>query len=501
MKFWMSSAAEERQVLHRVGSRIKLGSIGRSAPRAAAILTATLASLFTPIFARTPQGTSAASALTASGNYQDMAVRLLQQYIRINTSNPPGNELAAAEFFHRLFDAAHIPNKIYLFAPGRADIYAVVKGDGSRRPIVLLNHMDTVEATPAGWRAPPFSGEILNGMIYGRGAMDMKDMGIMEAVACLRAAQLRPKLKRDIVFLGTGDEEVSSAGSEWLLKHHPELVRNAEYMLTEGGANILWPDGHRIYGIDVAEKAPLWLRLTAHGEGGHGSVPIADSAPNQLARALARVANWQPPPRLIPAAAAYFKAIAPDQPAPLAREFRRIQKSMRNPSFVHRISRRPEWNILVRDTVSITEMRAGAQTNVIPAEASASLDARLLPGSNPAVFIRRLRAVIGNNSISIKTTAPFRPPNASPEDTGLYRVIENAVRESDPAALVAPTLNSGYTECQLYRPLGIACYGFTPVLVTPDIEASQHAPNERVPEAQIRRGVQLLYQIVTRSGG
>lgn len=456
-----------------------------------------LAAARAPAFAQAPQPARTAGVSTAAEPYGDMAVRLLQQYIRINTSNPPGNELAAAEFFHHLFDAARIPNQIYPFAPGRADLYAVVKGDGGERPIILLNHMDTVEATPADWRVPPFSGEFLHGMIYGRGAMDMKDMGIIEAVVCLMAARFRPKLKRDIVFLATGDEEVNSAGSAWLLKHHPELVRGAQYMLTEGGANVIWPDGQHVYGIDVAEKAPLWLRLTARGEGGHGSVPIADSAPNQLARALARIAAWQPPPRLISAAAAYFKAIASDQPEPLAREFRQIKKSMRNPRFVQQLTRKPEWNILIRDTVAITEMRAGAQTNVIPAEASASLDARLLPGSEPAVFIRQLGAVIANRSIAVETTAPFHPSNASPTDTPLYRVIANAVRASDPSALIAPALNSGYTECQMYRPLGIDCYGFSPVLVTPEVEATQHAANERVPAAQIRRGVQLLYRIVT----
>lgn len=432
--------------------------------------------------------------------YQDQAVSLLQQYIRIDTSNPPGNEMAAAQFFHRLFDAAHIPNTVYTFAPGRADFYAVLKGDGSLPPIVLLSHMDVVKAVPSEWRAPPFYGQIIDGMIYGRGAMDMKDMGVLEAMVMLIAAHEHALLKRNVVFLATGDEEVNDAGSAWLLAHHPELVRGAQYLITEGGSNIIWPHGARVYGIGVAEKAPLWLRLTARGRGGHGSVPIADSAPDQLARALSRIADWQPPARLIPPVVEYFKDIAPIEPAPLAGQFQHIERAIKKPAFLKRLSSAPEFNTLIRDTVSLTEMRAGAQTNVIPTTASADLDARLLPGSNPDHFLRELRGVIGNDSISIEKTAPFRPPNASPTDTSLYRIIKSVVERDDPGALVTPVLNSGYTESQMYRPLGITCYGFAPVLVTPEIEATEHAPNERVPVDQIRRGVKMLYQIVMEAG-
>ncbi|MGH9401394.1 MAG: M20/M25/M40 family metallo-hydrolase [Terriglobia bacterium] len=436
------------------------------------------------------------------GPYQDQAVSLLQQYIRINTSNPPGNELAAAQFFHRLFDAAHIPNTVYMFAPGRADIYAVLRGAGSLPPIVLLSHMDVVQAVPSEWRAPPFSGQIIHGMIYGRGAMDMKDMGVMEAMVMLIAARERPNLKRNLIFLATGDEEVNDQGSAWLLDHHPELVRGAGYLITEGGSNVIrstGPNGAKIYGIGVAEKAPLWLRLTAHGRGGHGSIPIPDSAPNQLARALGRIIKWQPPVQLIPAVAEYFENIASTEPQPRSSEFRHISKSIKNPAFVQRLSRAPEFNYLIRDTVSLTGMRAGTQTNVIPSAASADLDVRLLPGSDPNKFIRQLRKVIGNGAITIEKTSDFRPPNASPTDTSLYRIIKSVVQSYDPGALVTPVLNSGYTESQMYRslgPHGIVCYGFTPVLVTAAIEATEHAPNERVPVDQIRRGVKMLYQIV-----
>ena len=238
--------------------------------------------------------------------YQDETVKLMREYLRIDTSNPPGNELAAAEFFHRLFDQAGIPNTIYPYAPGRANIYAVIKGDGTLRPLVLLNHMDVVQADARSWRLPPFSGEILNGEMYGRGAQDMKDEGLLQAMVMLIAAREHLPLKRDLIFLATSDEEVNGTGSAWMLENHPELVRDAEFLITEGGSNLITRGRGTIYGVGVAEKAPFWLRLTASGRGGHGSIPIPDSAPDRLVKALARVVDWQPPIRLLPSVEQYF---------------------------------------------------------------------------------------------------------------------------------------------------------------------------------------------------
>ena len=188
--------------------------------------------------------------------------------------------MAAAEFFHRLFDQAGIPNTIYPYGAGRANIYAILKGDGTLRPLVLLNHMDVVRADPQNWKVAPFSGEIVNGELYGRGAEDMKDEGLLQAMVMLIAAREHVPLKRDLIFLATADEEVGDTGSAWIIENHPELLRQAEYLITEGGANLIYPNGKTLYEIGVAEKAPFWIRMTATARGGHGSIPIADSAPN-----------------------------------------------------------------------------------------------------------------------------------------------------------------------------------------------------------------------------
>ena len=431
--------------------------------------------------------------------YQEEAVRLLQEYLRIDTSNPPGNELAAAEFFHRLFDQAGIPHTVYVSAPGRGNIHAILKGDGSLRPLILLNHMDVVRAESANWRVPPFSGEIVEGELYGRGALDMKDEGLLHAMVMLMAARERLPLKRDLVFLATADEEVGGAGSTWMLANHPELVRGAEYLITEGGGGLIYPEPGTIYDIGVGEKAPFWIRLTATGRGGHGSIPIADSATHRLARAMQRVVDWQTPIRLLPSVEQYFHQLARREKEPRASQFRNVRKALRDPAFVKALAQDEDYNYLLRDTISLTVLKGSEQTNVIPDTAYCELDVRLLPGQDPKAFLEQLRAVVADDQIRVEPLSPFRTPNASSTGTALYRIIEEVVHEFNPEALVVPALNSGYTESQMYRPLGISCYGFAPMEITPELDATQHAANERVPVDQVRRGLKMLYEVVARA--
>lgn len=432
--------------------------------------------------------------------YQELAVRLMQEYLRINTSNPPGNELAAADYLHRLFDENGIPNTVFEYVPHRANLLATLKGEGSLRPLVLLNHLDVVRADTGGWRASPFAGEILNGEIYGRGALDMKDEGLLQAMVMIVAARERLPLKRSVIFLATSDEEVGDSGSAWIIEHHAELLQGAEYLLTEGGSNLVFPGRGTVYRVGVAEKAPFWLRLTATGRGGHGSVPIPHSATNRLVQAAKRVTDWQIPVRLLPAVEQYFHEIARLENEPRATEFRNIRKALKDPVFVRQLTEDENINYLLRDTISLTVLKAGTQTNVIPDTASCDLDVRLLPGTSPQDFLGEIRAAIADDGIRIEPISTFRTPNSSPTDTKLYRVIQDAVHRYSPQALVVPGLNSGYTESQMYRPLGMTCYGFVPIELTPELEATEHAANERVPVEQLKRGLRLLYEVVARIG-
>jgi len=432
-------------------------------------------------------------------SYQDETVQMMQQYLRIDTSNPPGNELAAAQFFHQLFDASGIPNTIYEYTPRRADLCAILKGDGSLRPFVMLNHLDVVRADSNIWREPPFSGAMVNGEMYGRGALDMKDEGLLQAMVMLIAARERLPLKRDLIFLATSDEEVGGTGSAWFLQNHADLVRNAEYLITEGGSNLILPRGGTIYGVGVAEKAPFWIRVTATGRGGHGSIPLADSAPNRLIRALRRVTDWQPPMRLLPSVEQYFQVLAALEPEPRASQFRDIRKALEDPVFARQMSQSEDYNYLLRDTVSLTVLQGSSQTNVIPDTAYAELDVRLLPGEDPQEFLVQLRHVLADEGLEVENINRFKPPNSSSANTTLYKIIEAVVHKYNPQALVAPTLDSGYTESQMYRPLGITCYGFNTLEVTEELDSTEHAANERVPVEQLRRGVKMLYEVVAQA--
>jgi acetylornithine deacetylase/succinyl-diaminopimelate desuccinylase-like protein len=431
--------------------------------------------------------------------YQDEAIVLLQKYLRVDTQNPPGNEARGAAFFHNLFDGAGIPTTMFEFAPGRANIIARLKGDGSSRPLILLNHLDTVTADANQWKVPPLSGAIVHGELYGRGALDMKGLGLMQAMVVLILARERIPLHRDVIFLGTADEEVADTGSAWMIQKHSDLFRDAEYLLTEGGTALTTPSGRSLYRIGVGEKAPLWITMTARGTGGHGSVPIPDSAPNRLVRAAARIADWQPPIRLLPPVEEYLRRIGPLEEQPLAGRLANIAEALKDTQFIRDLPvRYPRINVLLRSTVSLSMLEGGRQFNVIPDTATAKLDCRLLPGEDPAAFIEQLRAVIADDHITLEVASDFGAANASPTTSALYQILEQSVKDSDPRAVVAAFLDQGYTESQMYRKLGIAAYGFNPTLVSPEQNATKHAANERVPVEQFRRSLPLLFEVVRR---
>jgi len=428
--------------------------------------------------------------------YQDMAVDLMQQYLRVNTSNPPGNEIEAARFLKKVFDQHGIENEIFEFKPGRANIIARLKGNGSKRPIILLSHMDVVTAEPASWEVDPFAGIIKNNSIYGRGALDMKGEGLLHLMTMILLKREGPPLSRDVIFLGTADEEVDDEGSLWMIANKADLFKNAEYVLTEGGDNLLEGDSVKVVGVDVAEKAPFWLRLTATGLPGHGSRPVNDSATNRLIRAMNRILDWETPVKLLPAVEQFFKDIAPLQAEPLRTSFLNIRESLKNTDFAKALTSQREFNFLVRNTISITMLSGSKQTNVIPNAATCNLDVRLLPGESPDEFLKALTAVIADPSIKIENINRFKQPNSSPIDTELFSLIARKTKEKHPGAVVTTKMLSGYTESQLYRQLGITAYGWAPIYTTSEEDEGVHGNNERISVKNVREGTRELYEIV-----
>lgn len=425
------------------------------------------------------------------------ALKRLVAYLQVDTSNPPGNELRAARFFQEWFEAEGIEVKVYEFEPGRADLVARLPGSGAERPLLLMNHTDVVTANASRWRVAPFSGAILDGYVYGRGALDMKGEGLVQAMVFVLLKRAGLPLSRDVYFIATADEEVSFRGAFWLMQNKPELLQGAEFILTEGGLNLVEDGELRFVGIDNAEKAPLWLRLRARGTPGHGSRPSRDAATHRLVRALARVAEWETPIEVLPGVEKFFRDIADQEPPERAERFRHLHEAVKDPEFLASLTSDPAYNYLLRNTVSITVLEGGPQTNVLPGEAVAHLDVRLLPGQSHKDFLAQLRAVLADNGIEIEMLQErYRPATSSPTDSAVVRAVEAVAAKRFPGSLVTTRMLSGYTECGILRELGPSCYGVSPFLVDRNEEATEHGDNERVSVENLQRGLHFYYEVV-----
>jgi len=432
--------------------------------------------------------------------YADLALQWQREYLRIDTTNPPGNEVRAADFFKKILDQEGIENRVFNYAPGRADVWARVPHTTSspRRPIVLLNHMDVVTSDASHWKAPPFSAEIVDGSIYGRGAQDMKNEGLAQFMVMVMLKRENVQLDRDVIFLAVSDEEVDGTGSDWFIEHQRDLLGNAEFLINEGGENLLEANGHVKYvGVDVGEKAAFWLHVVAHGRAGHGSLPIADSAPNRLVEALNRIIAYRTPLKVLPVAEEFLRAMAPYESPERAEKFRNIRKALEDKTFQREVEQDESLNYLLRDTIALTMLGGSEQTNVIPPEAWANLDVRLLPGDDPTQFLETIRQVVNDPNVSIEPlNADFRLANSSPTNTALYGAIEKVSAIYFPGTPVVPRLDSGYTENQRYRPLGINSYGFTPYTSTDEEGSTEHGNDERIRVEEVRRGFRVLYDVV-----
>ena len=447
-----------------------------------------------------------AAALVASpvrgqdaASWDDLAVRLLRQYLQIDTTNPPGNELKAALFYKSLLEREGIPVVMDEFAPGRANLLATLKGNGTRRPLILANHMDVVPADASRWSVAPFSGLRKDGLVYGRGSEDMKTEGILQLLSVVRLKREGTSLDRDVLFLATADEEADFAGALRAISPEGWLdrLKDAEFLMTEGGENLADASGRPSYfGVETAEKGPFWLRLRTAGTPGHGSRPITDSAPNRLVRALERVRLHKTEMKVLPSVQTFFQDQASRVSGPRAAWYRDLRAALADPVAARTLYDDREVSALLRNTISITVLRAGYKTNVIPGTAEAELDVRLLPGEDPQAFLAEMRTVIEDPSVEIVPPLVFRTPNQSPADTELFRAIQSVLGRHFPGVPVTTKMLTGATESVLYRPLGIVCYGFTPLLTTAEETSTAHGDDERITEATVRRSTGVFYEVV-----
>ena len=428
---------------------------------------------------------------------ENQGVAHLQRYLQIDTTNPPGNEALAVEFFGEIFSAEGIPFEQAESAPGRGNIWARLEG-GSEPAFILLHHIDVVSADPKFWHVPPFEGRIENGWIHGRGAIDDKTLGILHLEAFLALHRLGLPLNRDVIFMATADEEAGGLyGAGWLVEQKPELFENVGLLLNEGGSGSE-RGGRKVCNIEVTQKVPMWLRLVSRGEPGHGSAPRAETAVTRLIRALANVHAQPFEPRVVPAVAAYFKGLSELQTGERRGQFADLWSAVKDPEVTEWLqAETPAWHALTRNTCSITRLDASDKINVVPPEASAELDCRLLPDQDPENFLGLLRAVIDEPTIEIEKILSFTPA-VSTTDTELYRAIDEVCKRNFGDALVLPAVATGFTDSHFFRDLGITSYGFAPLLIPAEDRAGVHGNNERISVENVKRGVRMNLEIVSQ---
>jgi len=428
------------------------------------------------------------------------AAERLGEYLRIRTVNPPGNETAGAKWLQQVLAREGIPAQIFESSPGRGNLYARLPGTGSKRPIVLLSHIDVVPATDSTWQVDPWSGETRSGAVWGRGALDMKGAAVVELMTMIALKRRGVPLSRDVILVANADEETNSSGAEWFAREKKALLRDAEFLLNEGGHNRLGPEGQtEYYGVGVTEKVPYWLRITARGSPGHGSIPRPDNAAARIARALGRIAAYQTPIKLTPPAERYFKDLATRESDPRKRRWLADPATaLRHPAAARFFTSNLYYNAILRNTISITALRGSDKTNVIPPEASAELDVRLLPGERPADFMSRLRDVIADSAVEITPLRPERQASTSPLDGALIEAIRETVEVMEPGALITTPMLSGYTDSYYYRAIGIGAYGISPFRLSEEDARTVHGNDERVTLENLRFGVEFFYRIVER---
>ena len=427
---------------------------------------------------------------------EDEAVGWLQNFIRIDTINPPGNEYRAVDFYARIFEAEGIRYETAESAEGRGNIWARLEG-GDEPGLILLQHTDVVPAEEEFWTIDPLSGEIRDGYILGRGTRDMKGLGIIQLATFLSLHRSGVVLNRDIIFLATADEEAGGYfGVGWLIENHPEIFEGARILLNEGGGGSRSEEGNVVFGIEVTQKVPVWLRLNAIDTPGHGSSPRTTSSVTRIVQALNILIENPFPPRVIGPVADYFAQLSVDMDEEWGPAYSNINDAIGDPGFMQKLHEvRPGHNSLVRDTCSMTRLSGSSKINVIPPEAWAELDCRVLPDKPAEVFIAELEAMIGDTGVEIETIMAFTPA-ISETSTRLFAAIESVTQELHPGSRVLPAVSTGFTDSHFTRDLGIVSYGFNPLITNSGEHTGVHGNDEQVGEQAFRRAVNDYYAVV-----
>ena len=434
-------------------------------------------------------------------SYAREAQTVLSNYLQVNTTNPPGNEMLGARFLKAILDREGIEAQLLdttEIGPNRANLYARLRGNGSKKAIALVHHIDVVPVTPASWSVDPFSGVVKDGYIWGRGAIDMKGNGVAQLMAMIALKRSGVQLNRDIVFIANADEELGSTGAIIFVNRHPDLLKDVEYLITEGADNVLDSTGKVVYfGVGVSEKRTFWQRLTVNGVPSHGSRPTRLNPVPRLVAALYRISQFETPLHVTPAVDKFFRDIASIYPEPQRGWLSNVTVALENPRAREWILSDVTRNAILRNTISLTGLAGSSKTNVIPAVATADIDVRLLPDQDTTEFLKKLLAVVNDTAVHFTHLANTKAPLESPIDTDLFHAIERAAHDREPDAFVTTPMETAATDRPTYRKLGITTYGFSPFRIPrAELQRGMHGNDERLSVENVGYGVRFMYDIL-----
>jgi len=425
----------------------------------------------------------------------------LQALIRINTVNPPGNELATATFLDSIFKQAGIESRVHESAPGRGAVVARIRGvngAAAKTPVILMGHMDVVGVVREQWTAEPFAAEIRDGVLYGRGAIDDKGMLIANLQAML-ALQRRVKagqtLTRDVIYVANADEEAGGDfGMGWLLKNHPDAIR-AEYSLNEGGRTRVMTNGKKYVALQMAEKVSHVVTVTASGPDGHASIPLEGNAITRLGRALAVIGSHWEPTTLTPVTTRFFASLAavwPDAREASAMTDVSSGDAARVARGAEVLRATPTFDAVLRTGISPTILGGGIRSNVIPREAVATLNIRTLPGQSIDSTVARLERAVNDPQVKFAVTSRGEDSPAMSAENEFFAAVDRAAKRVDPSIVVVPYLSTGATDSADLRRAGIKAYGLLPFPLEMPVEEAMHGNDERLPVGAFAFGIRFV---------
>lgn len=429
---------------------------------------------------------------------QDRPVELLQRLLRFETSNPPGNERECIDWIRGLLEELDCEVRIVALDPERPNLIARLAGRGDSAPLLLQGHVDVVAARGQ-WQHAPFAGELRDGYVWGRGALDMKGGVAMMLAAFMRAAVTEERPSGDVILCLMADEEAGSdLGAEFLVREHPELFTDVRYAIGEFGGFTMDVAGRRFYPIMVAEKQVCWSRATLRGPAGHGSMPVRGGAMGRLGRLLHRLDRRRLPVHVTPVVRSMVEAIAADLPPTLAIPLKGILVPTLTDRLLDSFGERGRiFDPLLHNTVSATIVEGGEKVNVIPDAISLTLDGRLLPGFAPEQLFAELRALAG---MEMELEVLRHDPVAAEPDLALFDTLAGVLGELDPQAKAIPMLLPGITDGRFFSRLGIQTYGFLPMQLPAELPFMRliHAENERLPADAVEFGTAAIGRVLER---